>query len=74
LGSEVSLKDAKCHGLTLATPETNLARLRIPSGLPDWARGIASFKVTLEFDEAAALRVFVRARIAAREKWFQVTS
>ena len=54
------------------TTEKDLARLRTPEGLPDWARGIVPFKVTLQFDDAAALRKFVSAQLfKAREKQFR---
>ncbi|MBR0893619.1 tetraacyldisaccharide 4'-kinase [Bradyrhizobium tropiciagri] len=51
--------DAKREGLTLVTTEKDLARLRGPDGLPDWAQAIAPFAVTLQFDDAAALRRLV---------------
>jgi tetraacyldisaccharide 4'-kinase len=55
-------------GLTLVTTEKDMARLRTAEGLPVWAREIVPFRVTLEFDEAAALRQFVSARLfRARE-------
>src|SRR5262245_22767256 len=61
--------EAKSDGLTLVTTEKDLARLRDAGGLPHWARAIAPFKVTLEFDDAAALKKFVSAQLfKAREK------
>ena len=61
--------EAEGNGLALVTTEKDLARLRTPEGLPDWARAIVPFKVTLEFDDAAALRKFVAAQLfKAREK------
>ncbi len=36
--------------LTLVTTEKDLARLRGREGLPEWAREIVPFAVTLEFD------------------------
>jgi tetraacyldisaccharide 4'-kinase len=55
-------------GLTLVTTEKDMARLRPAEGLPVWAREIVPFRVTLEFDDAAALRQFVSARLfRARE-------
>ena len=49
--------------------EKDLARLRQGGGLPDWARDIAPFAVTLEFDDAARLRKFVTDRLfRARER------
>jgi tetraacyldisaccharide 4'-kinase len=59
---------ATSDGLTLVTTEKDLARLRSTDGLPQWARAIVPFKVTLEFDDAAALRKFVSAQLfKARE-------
>ena len=50
------------------TTEKDLARLRQGGGLPDWARDIVPFAVTLEFDDAALLRKFVADRLfKARE-------
>jgi tetraacyldisaccharide 4'-kinase len=61
--------EAENNGLTLATTEKDLARLRNADGLPDWAHTIVPFKVTLEFDDTAALRTFVGAQLfKAREK------
>jgi tetraacyldisaccharide 4'-kinase len=61
--------EAEGNGLTLVTTEKDLARLREPGGLPDWARQVVPFKVTLEFEDAAALREFVStALFKAREK------
>jgi tetraacyldisaccharide 4'-kinase len=63
--------EAKRDGLTLVTTEKDLARLRGSNGLPDWARDIVPFAVTLEFDDAAGLRRFVSDRLfQAREKKF----
>jgi tetraacyldisaccharide 4'-kinase len=60
--------EAERGALTLVTTEKDLARLRIADGLPDWARAIVPFRVTLEFDDAAALRKFVAAQLfKARE-------
>jgi tetraacyldisaccharide 4'-kinase len=61
--------EANSGGLTLVTTEKDLARLRSPEGLPDWARTVVPFKVTLAFDDAAALRTFVSAQLfKARER------
>jgi tetraacyldisaccharide 4'-kinase len=61
--------EAESNGLTLVTTEKDLARLRNPEGLPDWARSIVPFKVTLEFDDAAVLKKFVSTQLfKAREK------
>ena len=62
------VSEANSGGLTLVTTEKDLARLRSPEGLPDWARSIVPLKVTLAFDDAAALRRFVSAQLfKARE-------
>ena len=61
--------EAEGGGLTLVTTEKDLARLRTADGLPDWARDIVPFKVTLAFDDAAALQKFVSAQLfKARER------
>ena len=60
--------EAESDGLTLVTTEKDLARLRTPEGLPHWAHDIVPFKVTLAFDDPAALRQFVSAQLCkARE-------
>ncbi|PDT77777.1 tetraacyldisaccharide 4'-kinase [Bradyrhizobium sp. C9] len=51
--------DARGDGLTLVTTEKDLARLRGPAGMPAWAQAIAPFAVTLQFEDAAALRRLV---------------
>lgn len=56
---EALVADAKRDGLTLVTTEKDLARLRGPDGMPGWAQAIVPFAVTLQFDDAAALRRFV---------------
>jgi tetraacyldisaccharide 4'-kinase len=49
-----------------------MARLRGRDGLPDWAREIVPFAVTLEFDGAAQLRKFVADQLfSAREMKFR---
>jgi tetraacyldisaccharide 4'-kinase len=64
--------EATSDGLTLVTTEKDLARLRNADGLPQWARAIVPFKVTLQFDDEAALRSFISARLfKAREKKFR---
>jgi tetraacyldisaccharide 4'-kinase len=69
---ETLLAEAKFVSLTLVTTEKDLARLREARGLPSWAKEIVPFKVTLEFDDAAALRKLVSgALFKAREKKFQ---
>ena len=61
--------EAESSGLTLVSTEKDLARWRNADGLPDWAREIVPFKVTLEFDDAATLRTFVSAQLfKARER------
>jgi tetraacyldisaccharide 4'-kinase len=60
--------ESEAGGLTLVTTEKDLARLRSPDGLPDWARRIVPFRVTLEFDDAAALKKLIGAQLfKARE-------
>jgi tetraacyldisaccharide 4'-kinase len=64
--------EATSDGLTLVTTEKDLARLRNADGLPQWARAIVPFKVTLQFDDEAALRSFINTRLfKAREKKFR---
>ena len=57
------IAEAGRDALTLVTTEKDLARLRAGGGLPDWAKAIVPFAVTLEFDDAAALRKFVTDRL-----------
>jgi tetraacyldisaccharide 4'-kinase len=69
---ETLIADAKRDGLTLATTEKDLARLRTRDGLPGWAHDIVPFAVTLEFDDVAGLRRFVSDRLfKARENRFR---
>ncbi len=66
---ETLVDEAGRNALTLVTTEKDLARLRQGGGLPDWARDIAPFAVTLEFDDAVRLRKFVTDRLfKARER------
>jgi tetraacyldisaccharide 4'-kinase len=66
---ETLVDEAKRNALTPVTTEKDLARLRQGGGLPDWARDIAPFAVTLEFDDAVRLRKFVTDRLfKARER------
>ncbi|TWC00502.1 lipid-A-disaccharide kinase [Bradyrhizobium macuxiense] len=51
--------DARSDGLTLVTTEKDLTRLRGPGGMPAPAQAIVPFAVTMQFDDAAALRRFV---------------
>jgi tetraacyldisaccharide 4'-kinase len=61
--------EAKRDALTLVTTEKDLARLQGGEGMPDWAREIVPFKVTLEFGDIAQLRKLVAERLfKAREK------
>jgi tetraacyldisaccharide 4'-kinase len=67
--------EAKRDALTLVTTEKDLARLQGAEGMPDWAREVVPFKVTLEFEDAAGLRKFVADRLfEAREKKFRADS
>jgi tetraacyldisaccharide 4'-kinase len=56
---EILIAEARRNGLTLVTTEKDLARLRGRGALPDWAREIVPFAVTLEIDGAADLRKLV---------------
>jgi tetraacyldisaccharide 4'-kinase len=68
---ETLLAEAKFVSLTLVTTEKDLARLRNAEGLASWANEIVPFKVTLEFDDAAALRKLVSATLfKARDRKF----
>jgi len=57
------IDEARRDALTPVTTEKDLARLRHGGRLPDWARQIVPFAVTLEFDDATLLRKFVSARL-----------
>jgi tetraacyldisaccharide 4'-kinase len=64
--------EAKRDALTLVTTEKDLARLRTAGEVPDWARAIVPFAVTLEFEDAALLRKFVTERLfQARDRKFR---
>jgi tetraacyldisaccharide 4'-kinase len=66
---------AKRDALTLVTTEKDLARLQGGEGMPDWAREIVPFKVTLEFEDVAQLRKLISERLLkAREKKFRADS
>jgi tetraacyldisaccharide 4'-kinase len=68
---ESLLAEARREGLTAVTTEKDLARLRGRGGIPDWARDIVPFAVTLEFDDVAPLRKLVADRLfQARERKF----
>jgi tetraacyldisaccharide 4'-kinase len=61
--------EAKRDALTLVTTEKDLARLQGAEGIPDWAREIVPFKVTLEFGDIAQLKKLVAESLfKAREK------
>jgi tetraacyldisaccharide 4'-kinase len=63
---------AKRDALTLVTTEKDLARLRSGAELPDWARDIIAFGITMEFDDATRLRTFLADRLfTARDKKFR---
>ena len=68
---EALIADAKRDALTLVTTEKDLARLRSGAELPDWARDIVAFAITMEFDDATRLRTFLADRLfTARDKKF----
>ena len=68
---ETLIVQAGREALTLVTTEKDLARLRGREGLPDWAREIVPFTVTLEIDGAADLRKLVSEWLfKARQKKF----
>jgi tetraacyldisaccharide 4'-kinase len=56
---ETLIAQATREALTLVTTEKDLARLRGREGLPDRAREIVAFAVTLEIDGVAELRKLV---------------
>ena len=60
---ETLIAEARRDVLTLVTTEKDLARLRNADGLPNWAKDIVPFAVTLEFDRAVELRRFVSERL-----------
>ncbi|MCA6114836.1 tetraacyldisaccharide 4'-kinase [Bradyrhizobium sp. WSM 1738] len=63
------ITESRRDGLILVTTEKDLARLRNGGSLPNWAKEIVPFGVTLEFDEPARLRKFVADRLfKARER------
>jgi tetraacyldisaccharide 4'-kinase len=72
---ESLIADAGRDALTLVTTEKDLARLWSGGGLPDWAREIVPFAVTLEFYDGAKLKRFVTDQLfKAREKKFRSLS
>ena len=56
---ETLIAQARRDALMLVTTEKDLARLRGREGLPDWAREIVPFAVTLEIDDGVGLRKLV---------------
>lgn len=63
--------EASADRLTLVTTEKDFARLRGSGEIPALLRDIVPFKVTLQFEDAAALRTFLSDRLfKAREKKF----
>jgi tetraacyldisaccharide 4'-kinase len=68
------IAESKRDALILVTTEKDLARLRSGNELPDWARDIVPFAITMEFEEPARLRTFLADRLfAARERKFRRT-
>jgi tetraacyldisaccharide 4'-kinase len=66
------IAEAGREALTLVTTEKDLARLWSGGALPEWAKAIVPFAVTLEFGDLAALRKFVTDRLfKARENKFR---
>jgi tetraacyldisaccharide 4'-kinase len=71
---ETLIAQARREALTLVTTEKDLARLRGREGLPDWAREIVPFTVTLELEAAAGLRKLLSEWLfKARENKFRTS-
>jgi tetraacyldisaccharide 4'-kinase len=71
---EALIAEARRDGLTLVTTEKDLARLRGGEGAAVIAQNILPFAVTLEFDDAAALRKFVSEQLfTARDRKLQAS-
>jgi tetraacyldisaccharide 4'-kinase len=69
---EALIAEAKRDALTLVTTEKDFARLRTGGEVPDRARAIVPFAVTLEFEDATLLRKFVTERLfQARDRKFR---
>ena len=69
------IAEAGRDALTLVTTEKDLARLQAGGVLPDWAKGIVPFAVTLEFEDGAKLKRFVTDQLfKARDKKFRTSS
>ena len=63
------IAEAGREALTLVTTEKDLARLRSGGGLPDWAKAIVPFAVTLEFEDRGGFaEVRERARCSRRAR------
>ena len=63
------IAEAARDALTLVTTEKDLARLWSGGGLPEHAKAIVPFAVTLRFEDGAGLKKFVSAQLfKAREK------
>jgi tetraacyldisaccharide 4'-kinase len=72
---EALIDDAKRDALTLVTTEKDLARLGTGGERLPFAKDIVPFAVTLEFDDAVALRRFVSERLfRARDKKFRTAA
>jgi tetraacyldisaccharide 4'-kinase len=72
---EALVAEAKREALTMVTTEKDLARFRDGGGLPAWVRDVVPFPVTLEFEDAAALRKFVSQQLfKAREKKYRANA
>jgi tetraacyldisaccharide 4'-kinase len=68
------IAEAKRDGLALVTTEKDLARLSLAGELAGSARPIVPFAVTLEFEDAVALRKFITARLfQVRQKRFRTS-
>jgi tetraacyldisaccharide 4'-kinase len=69
---ESLIADAAREALTPVTTEKDLARLWSGGGLPDWAKQIVPFAVTLGFEDSVKLKRFVTDQLfKAREKKFR---
>jgi tetraacyldisaccharide 4'-kinase len=60
---ETLIADAKRDALILVTTDKDLARLRTAEGLPNWAKEIVPFAVSLEIDSVEKLRRFLSERL-----------
>ena len=69
------IAEAGTAALTLVTTEKDLARLHSGGALPDWAKQIVPFAVTLAFDDGARLKRFVTDQLfKARDKKIRTSS